>query len=57
VVDARCQSTEGSLVSIPRVVQNRIEDSAQPFPDMEAAGMPRFVFTVTIDLYHACWPA
>ena len=38
-------------------MQNRIQDSAQPFPNMKAAGMSRFVFSVAIDVYHAGGPA
>ena len=43
-------------MSTPRTTQNRIQVSAQPFPDMKAARLSGFVFAVTIDLYHACRP-
>jgi len=38
-------------------VQNLIKDSAQPSPDMKAAGMSRLMFSVTVKFYCTCRPA
>jgi len=41
-------------LNVPRSMLNLIEDSAHPFPGMEAAGMARFASTIAIDLCHTC---